>query len=240
MSNKCLKIWSNYEGDCEDISKVNLTENSSKEFFFECHPFEQTIENQLEYYNIFKTVKIFDSRAQGHGATDDYKFTNLDQFPEAEHISMKYGLDIQWTELRKVLICTTKKCEVIYLVIEQETKSNKYKIISMLLDPNAYFQEGDGSTMAFLHGDDLVIDNGGDVSSIVIISHRTIKTSEITADANEIAISAILKLLYKFNHNGKYADQQFGDLPIDKQHIFDKIDKLINIVRQNGEVDDFN
>lgn len=51
------------------------------------------------------------------------------------------------------------------------TKNNK--IISGFNDPSTHFQMGDGHTICYLaENGDLIIENCGDVSSVVIVKHR--------------------------------------------------------------------
>lgn len=171
-----LQIWSNYKGDVKDDLPI-ITENSSPDILFECHPFLQCCERTSEFYGIPKRKEFFNSKNKAEDTL--YVFTNLDKFPEAANFDFEYCCDIPWIDTKRVVIGSIRKTfDTVYLVIDSHSFHNtkmkpvpgtKCDIVSMLIDKSSNLQIGDGYTTAWLCDSSLVIKNSGDVSSIVVI-----------------------------------------------------------------------
>ncbi len=140
-------------GKVEKYDIPKLSDNSNKNIRYELYPFEQTREiplngldmhdlKQLEFENIDYEVKIVDERIEIISDKDTYR---------------------------------TAKCEwkdgfMLWIIGSTYVITKNNQIISMFTDEPTTYQIGDGETKCFLYKDcHLVIENCGDVSSVVVV-----------------------------------------------------------------------
>ncbi len=193
-----LQIWSNYKGDCDDLCKqIILSKNSSPIILFECHPFKQCEERSMEFYGFYNTINVFNSIEIKTTNNDiSYKFTNLDDFPELNGIELNFRIfDILWKKNKHIIMVDS-----VYMVVEK--KGSSYTIISALIDKSHYLQEGDMCTNAYYHGNDLIIYNSGDVSSMVVIRQNPlcINTADKLSINKPIKLNRFEKIVTLYNN----------------------------------------
>ena len=126
---------------------IKLIEDSDKKISYELYPFDQGDEISLESILRIKESelkKVKSKKCKSPKCLGD------------DIAELKY----EWTDSMFLYICN----EGGYYVVKDN------KIISGFLDPETHFQLGDGSTTCYLtDNNDLVVENCGDVSSVVII-----------------------------------------------------------------------
>jgi len=144
-----------------DGSNLMLMDNSSKYIKYDFYPFEQGNELPLSGLGMPKkslteieiTCDLYDIKK---------KFENQSEFFESDDDIFISDTEISWKDDIHVHIGDIN-LSIVYIV----AKDNK--IISGFYDKQTTFQLGDCITRCYLHNDNLVIQNCGDVSSVVII-----------------------------------------------------------------------
>lgn len=163
-----IKIWKIFKDDCQDSSKTSITsitldKNSSTEFTFECHPFDQCEEFNMDFYG----YKEKDSINIPEGRDHDLQIINLD----GSKFIIDDGHSIFYWNNYTVIINTD---EIVQYLICEATDKDALQIVSILNDPEMYLQYGDCWTKGYIHkpSGNLIIQNCGDVSSLVIIHNK--------------------------------------------------------------------
>lgn len=141
-----------YDAKRKTETSLEMLEDISDKIEYEFYPTEQCEEIPAEIlYNKLTPAK-----------KSDYSALDQDYFEKSELTEFDYTWN--WGHL-KVSILGTVSNEVVYLVYDQTGK-----ILSGFVDTVTTYQTGDGDTKAWINEyDDLVIENCGDVSSLVVI-----------------------------------------------------------------------
>ncbi|MEX0598641.1 MAG: hypothetical protein WD512_19315, partial [Candidatus Paceibacterota bacterium] len=139
---------------------VNLLPGSKADISYELYPMDQAETFSLENLGFVLQDPISESESYDYDC-HDFCVQNTKFIP-----SVKYTIadDLYLYIGRFGNFSSGKKEGIIYVLMKGE------ELLSGFMDYEFSFQEGDGETNVYFYEDQIVIDNMGDVSSIVIIN----------------------------------------------------------------------
>ena len=142
----------------DECRMPTLSLKSAKSINYDVHPFDQCCEQPMSHYTYnddLVQTEFIDTMFDDNNMV----FKNIHEFPEVENFD-SFG-NCKWGD--KILYIGEGSVDVMYLVAQGNV------ILSVLLDPDTDYQLGDGETTTHLWAKKLIVNNEGDVSSIVII-----------------------------------------------------------------------
>jgi hypothetical protein len=154
---KIEKVILNKETIIVDEVTPKLLENSSNEISYVLYPFEQCKETSIQGLG-YKDLQQLDTK----DISEQIMFDNHTDFFT---VAVEASMSVHWNDFT-VYIGYNENDQIIYIVAQNNN------IISCFLDDPTTYQIGDGDTSFYLDGKDLVIENCGDVSSVVVIKYE--------------------------------------------------------------------
>jgi hypothetical protein len=141
-----------------DEDTPELLPNSSNEISYELYP-------SGDVYLPLKCLGYDDLEKENdnYDCDQDVKFKNYDEFLEKPFESAAYFRNHMYS-----VNIGHGQDSIIYIVSKQ-TDNDEQEIISCFVDKPTTYQLGDGSTNFYTNDDNIIIENEGDVSSIVVI-----------------------------------------------------------------------